>query len=457
MTRREPTTAWLAVVLCGVALLAPACTGRGLGGDAATVTAAADLQAATDRGWTAAGRGETLAEGARVRTLDGEARLEFRHGEIWLGPATRVAVHRDRVRLLAGDLVVLSSGSLTGVWDGVEVAGDAAFRLAAGVTPRVAVYAGEVTVSRPGEQRVYPRLRQADLSSARLPREPEPLRYHADDLWDRRLLASAIAFDAEAGRLARGMDREFGTAPRARAFYTGFAAVADAVLPVLRDAARSSPGAGRFGPPSDVLLTLFVAEAVAARHDLEPARVARELTSLRERGARWGLVAVAYDVTAAELAAVVDLDRDRRVARDGGTAGASAAGPGGEPPAAAPTPAGRRTPAGTRTPAGARPPEPPDPQPPDPQPADPPAPAASGPPPPPEDPDPPPAPSPGASREPGGGGNTPAPDPPPEEPPPPGESPSPEPSDLTDVVRDVIDDVAGTLEDATSPLLPGGG
>ncbi len=294
---------------CVVALLVTGCSSpRRAAGAAATLAPDNRLEVAgTDGSWQLVVAGATVAAGARVRTGATPARLQFRNGFVELAPNAAAVVAADRVELTRGEL--LASG-VAASWTDTEVAGDATFRLAGGVTSRVGVYRGEVSVRRPAQDRAVGALRELDLGELRLPAGSRPLRYAATDPWDQQLLAGAIAFDGEAARLAGGIDNELGTAPRPPDFYAAYAD--DAIVPLLAEAAVVVRG-DAFGPPSDSLLTLFVTKAASPEGDADPATV-RQVAALRDAGARWGLVATELGVSTAALTAAVDAPSQERVA-----------------------------------------------------------------------------------------------------------------------------------------------
>jgi hypothetical protein len=149
-------------------------------------------------------------------------------------------------------------------------------------------------------------LRQMDLAAFRLAPAGEPLQYRAEDLWDQELLGEAIAFDGEVARLARGMQIEFGNRPQPASFYREFAG--RRAVPVLASTAPRTRGRA-FGPPSDVLLTMFVAQTIGQGRLVD---TIRKVADLRAAGARWGLIAVEFDVASDALVAAVDgLDSER--------------------------------------------------------------------------------------------------------------------------------------------------
>ncbi|HWH32791.1 MAG TPA: hypothetical protein VNU01_08995, partial [Egibacteraceae bacterium] len=300
-----------ALLSLAIALALAGCSTARLGGAAGRLTQGETVMVQQGDGWRALAAGDSVPDGARVRTGLETARLELQRGELWLGHSATVRLRGDDVEVERGEIVLHSQGARAS-WQAVEVTGEGVFRLAPGASPRVGVYAGEVTVARPGEQRRLPALRQLGLAARRLPAEPDPLYYDTGDDWDRELLPKAISFDEEVSRLARGIDREYGTDPQPADFYTSFTAVRPETVPVLAATARRADADGSFGPPSDALVTLFVSSAVAAAQGLAIEDAVRRVADKRAVGARWGLIAVEEDIDVQRLAAAVDLARERR-------------------------------------------------------------------------------------------------------------------------------------------------
>lgn len=302
----------LVAVLCVVAVLAAGCSsGDDLGaGDAATVADGSTAEFSTDgQQWTQRDAGEVIPADAQVRSVDDELGLQFRDGEVRLSPDAVATISATRVTLERGQALVDSDGALTAAYDDATVAGAGQYRLAAGLASRVGVYSGDVVVRRPAQEQQVAALRQLDLSAFRL-EPPTPLQYRDSDVWDQQLLADAIAFDGEASRLAAGMDSQLGTRVRGLPFYRQFGA-RSAVLPVLTRLATVARNR-RFGPPSDVLLPLFVAQAASGTIDDAAAAVGE----LRNAGAKWGLIALELDVRSQQVVAAIDLLGDRQLAAD---------------------------------------------------------------------------------------------------------------------------------------------
>lgn len=302
----------LVAVFCALSLLAAGCSSDdGLqAGDAATVEQGSAAEISVDGGdWTAVAAGDAVPVDAQVRSADGELRLAFRGGVVRLSPAAVATVTRQRVTLERGEALVSSDGELDAAIEDTEVAGAATYRLASGLASRLGVYDGTVAVRRPAQEREVAALRQLELSPFRLG-FGEPLHYSPTDAWDRELLADAIAFDGEAARLSAGMDSSLGTGVRRASYYRQFVSK-PAVLNTLAGMAAVSRDR-KFGPPSDLLLPLFVAQAVNGTVDAAVDTV----SALRADGARWGLIALELDVPSDRVIAAIDAIDERALAAD---------------------------------------------------------------------------------------------------------------------------------------------
>jgi hypothetical protein len=436
---RNRAATLMGALLGVLALALTACSGDAVAPGEARVLSGGTLEVAVDDGWAPAEIGETIPEGARVRTGTAESRLELRSGEVWLAPSSMVVITKERVDVIRGDVLLAAAGDLAARWGDLEAQGEGVYRLTPGVAPVVKVYDGSIDLARHGEERTIGGLRQLSLAPSRLPLRPTPLAYDRADPWDRLLLPRAVAFDAEVERLARGIDRQHGTRPREAAFYETFAAVDPETIPLLATTSRIRTGDGRFGPPSDALVTLFVAEAVAARNGGDVGGAAQEVADLRGQGARWGVVALERGISTLELARVVDLAQDRRLAAapedDAPLAGSAAS------PTATPTETRRATattlssPAATSTTPGTSTPPPSSDSP------APPPPSSGG-----DDPD-----DGEPSEEPLTGPVLP---PPPEEEPLPTDAVADEPTGVGEAVGKVVDDVIGSVGGSAEGLLP---
>ena len=289
----------LLAVLFVVSLAATGCSSDDeLGaGDAATVGRGSVAEYAIDGGtWTTREAGEVIPAGAQVRATGKQLRLTFREGSVRLSADAVATLAADRVTLERGEALIDSDGGLGATLDDTTLDGAAQYRVTSGLAARVGVYRGEVAVARPAQQRTVRALRELDISDFRLAATPRPLQYREADAWDQELLATAIAFDGEAARLSRGLDLELGTRPQPASFYRQFAPAR--VVSVLSNAVS----ADRIGPPSDVLLTVFVARAAGSG---APASV-RRVAGLRSDGARWGLIATELDVASERVVAAID-------------------------------------------------------------------------------------------------------------------------------------------------------
>jgi hypothetical protein len=311
----------LVAALCCAALIAAGCSSDdGLAaGDAATFREGTSGEVSLDGDrWERRGDGQPVPDGARVRALDGEVRLELRDGTVVLAPGSAATIAARSVTLDRGDLLLDSTGGVTAKLGDTTIAPEGVVRVTGGLAARVGVYRGSADIRRPAQERQVAQLRQLDLAAFRLAPSGDPLRYRDNDAWDQDLLGDAIAFDGEVARLARGLDVEFGTRPKRPAFYREF--TRPRVVPALATAAPVTQGRA-FGPPSDVLLTMFVAQSAQGRL-LETVRT---VTALRRDGARWGLIAMELDVASDALVAAVDSLDSERLALDDRTAPAGTA------------------------------------------------------------------------------------------------------------------------------------
>lgn len=302
----------MGAVLVAVTLMLSGCSSSDelSAGDAATVADGSRGEYAVDGGdWTAVSEAARIPDGAQVRPAGGELQLVFRDGTARLAPDSSAVVTAQRITVERGEALVSSEGDLSGAVGETVVEGASQYRLAGGLSSRVGVYDGAVTVRRPAQEQAVGALRELDLAGFRLGAE-EPLHYNETDAWDQELLRRAIAFDGEAARLRRGMDVDLGRRPLRERFYRQF--TSPSVVDVLAAQAPVSRR-GAFGPPSDVLLAVFLAEAAGG----DDVRAAREVASLRGAGARWGLIALDLGVPSQEVVAAIDgLDGARIAAAD---------------------------------------------------------------------------------------------------------------------------------------------
>lgn len=306
-----------------------------------------------------------VAEG-RVERLDGAqwvATTEVRPGQVLRAateaalrtPAATLRLRRGSTGTWEGGSLALDTGDVlvqnaldvpSGVglsMDQVSIAGNGIYRLQSGVAPRLAVYAGGVEVTRPGEEQHLDALREIDLSSRRFDGTDGPLSYSVNDLFDQLLLADAIAFDAQITNLVNSIDATYGSQSQPADFYTSFVSVDAPDVGTLSQSAPQVEPDGRFGPPADALVGLFLARAAVDTGTTELPAAAATVRTLREEGARWGLVARSLGVTSVEFAGIVD----RAVAQREES---------GAPPVAPPAPAPTST--GPATTAPPRPAEP---------------------------------------------------------------------------------------------------
>lgn len=305
--QRPRTPLLLVLLVTSVALIG--CSEDRAAQYAAHVTAADDLEGGRQGDWTPLAQGEQVPIGTDLRTGTQPARLELSGGRLWLASGTAVTLHSDHIELLQGEALLEADEPLAIHRGSTRAYGTGVFRMRLGATPRVGVYRGQVTVRRPAERTTVPALRQVGLAGRRL-HTPDPLSYRSADPWDSIWMDEALQMDAEAARLAGGIERSYGAGPQPHEFYTQFAPQAEPAIALLARTARERVDS-TFGPPADTLLTLFVAQATGGASLVN---AVRDVLALRAEGARWGLIGVELEVSTQRLAAVVDLGHAQQVA-----------------------------------------------------------------------------------------------------------------------------------------------
>lgn len=290
----------LVAALVVLLLAATGCwSGTTTGEDLQVVSGGVERQ--VDDEWVPA---TSVAEGQLVRTTE-PTLLTDGAQDVWLDQGTEVVLADGEVALRRGSAVVDGDVLAVRVGDAV-VDGVGAFRVDAGVTPRVGVYQGTAEVRRPGEGWRLAPLRQVSLTSRRFDGTDDPLDYDAADGADQRYLAKAIAFDAEVARYATRLAELYGTVLQPPSFYAAFAEVAPEEVAVLTQAAPARDTGGNVGPPAEALIGLFVARALAQQDGLALPEASDRVARLREEGARWGLIAMALDLGELTFGATVD-------------------------------------------------------------------------------------------------------------------------------------------------------
>lgn len=288
------------IVVAALALLASGCTSSSRSaGDISLVEG--QLERLDDDGWVLVSH---AADGDRVRAVT-DSRLQVDGDQVFLLEDAEAVITEQEVELVHGDVVVDGDALQVRIDDAV-VDGIGTFRVDAGATPRVAIYAGTAEVRRPGEGYRLQPYRQLSLTSRRFDGLDDPLAYAVDDPVDQRLLSKAINFDGEVARYSTRLAELYGTGLQPAAFYASFAEVQADEVDVLLQAAPNRNADGAVGPPADALIGLFVSRALAQGQSGDLASMAERVATLRAEGARWGLIAMALDLGQVTFGATVD-------------------------------------------------------------------------------------------------------------------------------------------------------
>lgn len=349
-----------AVLIALVALVTAPFQGDALGpGTLRLAAGSAEVLAGDD--WAPLAPGARVGLDTWVRATDGGAgaELALRDGTAELRPGARLRlIDRDRLELQRGSLLLDAEARWLVEVDLVTVAVIGVARLDLGPARRVGVYeggAGVTAAERGTPVGAYEQVDLADVDAL----EARPLRYDADDPWDARMLAGAIAVDAEVATLERGLRAQYGTALQEPAFYRDFLAVDDtlaASLPGLAPRERDD----RFGPPAPTLTAVVVATVLVEHTGRSPGEATASIRASRAAGATWGLVLAAEGLGTRELGAATETAlRRRAIAVEEGRAAPVST----EAPADATDPDDGTTPDGTGTNAPEPPPGPSEPEP----------------------------------------------------------------------------------------------
>ncbi|MFZ6003952.1 MAG: hypothetical protein ACOYXM_08475 [Actinomycetota bacterium] len=297
----------IAVVLA-VAALAPAACGRDEP-DEGEARLEVDGQAIVERrdGAEEVIDGETtLKQGDRVELSEGVGRLVMRDGvrmELREGiddAANSMLLMGTTPVLEAGDLLVAApkTSAVSAAGTDVVIRSGAA-RVSRSLGVGVSAYDGVVHLDSAGLERDIPALREMMVPAlGRPPRAPRPLRYQAEDPWDRRFLGEAIELGRTLEALANGytvnLNRGEGRTP-------GFFRV---VLPQLEE--QPEFGASLIDierAPGETLIGAAI--AVLGRQGSFVERW-NSTFGFREEGAEWGLVALDQEVSGTPLLGAIE-------------------------------------------------------------------------------------------------------------------------------------------------------
>lgn len=84
------------------------------------------------------------------------------------------------------------------------------FRIDKGVSTRVGIYDGQVTLNDDGAELAVPRFRQVVVVGGILPKAVDPLMIDGSDRWDRRFLQEALELDTRLTNFGRGLEAQLG-------------------------------------------------------------------------------------------------------------------------------------------------------------------------------------------------------------------------------------------------------
>jgi hypothetical protein len=293
------------VALLGAAALVPSVGGSGPGAGEARLSVDGVAVVTDDDGGTTTvrddridvGPGDRVAitEGRGVFEMAGDVRLEgLGAGEDGAGTTIEMAV---APRLVEGPLLVDAPTPLeieaTAATVTVQARGAAsgAARLERGIGLTVGTYRGRVTVESAGRQGEVPRYRRAEIAApGALGPDDLPLRYDANDPWDRRYLADGLVIDAQVGPLLASLGD------------SGRASFLDAST--LRRAMPGLPASGlgerleEITDGGDALVLAAIAVAVDDRSFTTAWDSARSFQGV---GAGWGLVSLDQGVRSSQV------------------------------------------------------------------------------------------------------------------------------------------------------------
>jgi hypothetical protein len=274
-------------VALGAAVLG-ACSGDAVRAGEARVVPHGVVQVAEGRkAYQTVSQATTIHDGDRVLVRSGSADVRLPKGSLALREGSEIQVNATP-ELLAGDLLVLPSQSMSVKSDGsyALVRGPARLDRDSGVT--VASYEGGAEVTSAGSSLTVPALREAAIPAiGQVPRTPSPLSYQDEDPWDRRFLADAIDLGVELQARSVGASIQFRGQGRTPGFYR-------TLLPGLEGEPRFDQSLlDSARPPGEHIVGAAIA-LVARGGDF--ADRWRQVFEFRSQGAAWGLVAMDQSV-----------------------------------------------------------------------------------------------------------------------------------------------------------------
>lgn len=241
-----------------------------------------------------------VTEGRAVFEMAGDVRLEGlgRHdGRDGTTVEMAIAPRLVTGRLLAVapvPLEIAAGGTVVGIAPTGSTEGAA--RLDRRLGLGVGTYRGQVTVDTAGRRADVPRYRRVEVAApGALGRDGLPLRYEADDAWDRRFLGEALAIDAQVAPLLASL----GAAER------------DTFLEpaTLRDAMPGLPAGGgladRLDEVDDGGAALVLAAIASVVDDRSFTTAWDRAAGFQGDGAPWGLAALDQGVRSSEVLPVL--------------------------------------------------------------------------------------------------------------------------------------------------------
>jgi len=308
--RQARVLGWLALVVLAVGFTFSGSNGALPPGVFAEVRAGSVVASDGDQTWVV---GDRVAINTRFVAADGEARLLTNWGELTLAPSSVATGYPARLDLAVGEVLVDNADQFLGVsTPELYAQGVGTWRVAAGLNPRVAFYAGGGAASSflAGGSGGGATVTLTDFEQARgadrLVLGPFPIVYSAADAWDARLLAGPLAVDAEAAKLSATADARWSPQPRPVSFYARFEVMDDALVDALERFATTGD-ATTYGIPGDVLTAVFATRALVDFGPMPVLEAIDRVDTRRADAATWGITLAMDGVGLAEFLSVQDL------------------------------------------------------------------------------------------------------------------------------------------------------
>lgn len=311
----EPTRGWLrrfwfvpaGVALLGAAALVPSVGGGGPGAGEARVSVEGVAVITDADGGTTTVRDDRVdvGPGDRVEVSEGRAVFEMAGGvrleglgspdEGVEGTTVEMAVAprlvTGRLLAVAPTPIEIEAGDTT---VSIDAAGstEGAARLDRRLGLGVGTYRGRVAVATRGRSVEVPRYRRLEVAApGAFGRHGLPLRYEADDAWDRRFLGDALVIDAQVAPLLASLG------PDGRATFLDPAALREA-MPGLPSGSALTDRLDAVDDGGDALVLAAIATSV---DDRSFATAWDQAVALRADSAPWGLTALDQDARSSDV------------------------------------------------------------------------------------------------------------------------------------------------------------